>query len=153
MIPIDQMIPRGVYKIKCRNLSYGVWNPNDKGFIGIREKFGDRFLFTEYHYDTGVPYGTVREAEFVSMLPDHILLAERECFECGIPMFYDGQEKLPHGPSLGKANWRNEIPSQLGQPCTEKYVISYTPLFDHLDLIENSPLQRIIDRSLGITQD
>jgi hypothetical protein len=36
-----------VYEIRCRNLLYGVFDGN-RGFIGIREKFGYRYLFTEY---------------------------------------------------------------------------------------------------------
>lgn len=58
---IEDCIARRVYKIRCRNLPYGVWNGKD-GFIGIRLQFDDRYLFTEYHWDTGAPYGTVREA-------------------------------------------------------------------------------------------
>ena len=27
------------------------------GFIGIREKFGSKYLFMEYHYETGAPFG------------------------------------------------------------------------------------------------
>jgi len=42
----------------CRNLSYGVYDGKE-GFIGIREKFGHEFLFTEYHFDQGPPFGTV----------------------------------------------------------------------------------------------
>ena len=59
-----QCIPRRVYQIRCRNLSFGVWNGKESpwaGFIGIREKFGSEYLFTEYHCDTGAPHGTVFE--------------------------------------------------------------------------------------------
>jgi hypothetical protein len=31
-----------------------------KGCMGKREKFGDWFLFTEFHWDTGAPFGTLR---------------------------------------------------------------------------------------------
>lgn len=51
-----------VYKLRCRNLSYGVWSSNNGGFIGIREKFGSRFLDTEYHWDVSEYHGTVAEA-------------------------------------------------------------------------------------------
>jgi hypothetical protein len=47
-----------VYKIGCRNLVFGVFDGHE-GFIGIRTKFGSRYLATEYHYDQGAPYGTV----------------------------------------------------------------------------------------------
>lgn len=57
-IPIERCIARRVYRIKSRNLSIGVYDGSG-GFIGIREKFGDRYLFTEYHWDQGPPFGTV----------------------------------------------------------------------------------------------
>ena len=62
VIPMAQCIPRRVYQIRCRNLSFGVWNGKESpwaGFIGIREKFGSEYLFTEYHCDTGAPHGTL----------------------------------------------------------------------------------------------
>lgn len=57
-VPLADCIPRRLYKIRCRNLDYGVFD-GKTGFIGIREKFGDLFLFTEYHHETGAPFGTV----------------------------------------------------------------------------------------------
>jgi len=48
-----------VYRIVSRNLSFGVYDKSVQGFVGIRTKFGDRYLFTEYHWDTGEPFGTV----------------------------------------------------------------------------------------------
>lgn len=47
-----------LYRLSSRNLSHGVFNEQTKGFVGIREKFGSTFLFTEYHWDTGPPHGT-----------------------------------------------------------------------------------------------
>ena len=57
-IPIAECTPGRVYQIQSRNLTFGVYDGNE-GFIGIREKFGHRYLFTEYHWDQGPPYGTV----------------------------------------------------------------------------------------------
>jgi len=57
-VPMDQCIKGRLYRIGCRNLSLGVYDGNE-GFIGIRHKFNSRFLFTEYHFDQGAPYGTV----------------------------------------------------------------------------------------------
>lgn len=48
-----------LYEVDCRNLTLAVYDGKG-GFIGIRQKFGDRYLFTEYHYDQGPPYGTVK---------------------------------------------------------------------------------------------
>lgn len=57
-IPMDRCITRRIYRIKSRNLRFGVYD-GQGGFIGIREKFSDRYLFTEYHWDQGPPHGTV----------------------------------------------------------------------------------------------
>jgi hypothetical protein len=51
-----------VYKLDCRNLSYGVYDGKG-GFIGIRTKFGSRFLDTELHWDADPHYGTVEAME------------------------------------------------------------------------------------------
>ena len=68
-LTIEECKHGGLYKISSRNLALGVYNEPSKGFIGIREKFGDEFLFTEYHWDTGEPFGTVQPREFLEMYP------------------------------------------------------------------------------------
>lgn len=49
-VPADDLEPGRAYRLKSRNLFVGFWEPERGGFIGVREKFGDRFLFTEYLY-------------------------------------------------------------------------------------------------------
>ena len=61
-----------VYELHSRNLSIGVFNKADNGFIGIRYKFGSEYLFTEYHWDTGEPYGTVKPQKLIAALPEEI---------------------------------------------------------------------------------
>lgn len=84
---IDKLEPRRAYELKSRNLVVGFWNPRNKGFMGVREKFGDRYLFTEYHYDTGAPNGTampVRELDL--WLPEDVPFRENlelACQLCG----------------------------------------------------------------------
>lgn len=68
-IPLSECRHGGLYRIDARNFSLGVFNEHLQGFIGIREKFFDYFLFTEYHWDTGAPYGTVSPLEFLEMCP------------------------------------------------------------------------------------
>jgi hypothetical protein len=65
-----------LYRINSRNLSLGVFDGKG-GFIGIREKLGARYLFTEYHEDTGPPYGTVTVLEKLRPFPETI-----PCEEC-----------------------------------------------------------------------
>lgn len=73
---MDQCVPRRLYEIGSRNLVLGVFD-GDKGFIGIREKFRHEFLFTEYHWDSGPPFGTVHSVEDTGIdLPEEIALSE-----------------------------------------------------------------------------
>lgn len=62
-IPLEACRHGYLYKIWSRNLTFGVYNEKSKGFIGIREKFGYEYLFTEYHWDVGSPLGTVNPKE------------------------------------------------------------------------------------------
>ena len=56
------------------DLVVGVFIKDKAGFIGIREKFGSRYLFMEYHYDTGAPYGTAQPVKKFGLAPDDIPL-------------------------------------------------------------------------------
>ena len=75
-IPLSECKNGYVYKIHSRNLSIGVFNNKSNGFTGIRLKFRHEFLFTEYHWDTGAPFGTVKPKELLHKLPDDIELKE-----------------------------------------------------------------------------
>lgn len=77
-IKLSECKNRRVYRIHSRNLSFGVFD-GERGFIGIREKFNSLYLFKEYHWDTGPPFGTVRPLEDTQIdLPEEI-----ECSELG----------------------------------------------------------------------
>jgi hypothetical protein len=69
-IPLDECKDRELYRIHSRNLAFGVFNITTKGFVGIREKFGDYYLCTEYHYETGAPYGTAYPKEKLGLMPE-----------------------------------------------------------------------------------
>ena len=68
-IPLDELKDGGLYRIYARNFSLGVYDLREQGFVGIRQKFTMVFLDTEFHWDTGVPYGTVKPIEFLEMCP------------------------------------------------------------------------------------
>ena len=53
-LPMDALQPGWVYLIFARNAHVGVWWPEKKGFLIPREKFEHRYLFVEYHADSGV---------------------------------------------------------------------------------------------------
>lgn len=49
-----------LYIIHARNSYLGIFNAEEKSFTISRHKFSLNFLFEEYHWDTGAPYGTVK---------------------------------------------------------------------------------------------
>lgn len=60
-----------LYKIIARNASYGIWIARRQAFAISRIKFGDNFIFEEYHYDcesfaTAQPTEELEEAPFGS---------------------------------------------------------------------------------------
>ena len=57
-IKLEDCVKGRLYRFRARNFNLGVFD-GKKGFIGIREKFGSRFLDTEYHWDADAHHGTV----------------------------------------------------------------------------------------------
>lgn len=68
-IPLAECQDGGLYRIFSRNLRFGVFVQEQQGFIGIRCKFDSYYLFTEYHWETGAPFGTVNPKQFLEMCP------------------------------------------------------------------------------------
>lgn len=75
MIALDDCKHGYIYLLNSRNLRIGVFNREVKGFVGIREKFGNRFLDIEYHWDTGAPFGTAQVEKDLGILPNDIVPA------------------------------------------------------------------------------
>lgn len=71
-LPKEELKVGGIYKLNSRNLLAGVWNGDL--FIGIREKFGYRYLDEESLWETN-SRGTARPLEYIGDVPDHIKLA------------------------------------------------------------------------------
>ena len=100
-LPKAECLHRRLYRLHSRNLRYGVYNQEKGGFIGLRTKFDSTFLFQEYHWDNGPPYGTVKPLEdLLVTLPDHILLRERLpgylCIHCSRPLKDEHNDKYRH---------------------------------------------------------
>jgi len=75
-IPMSECIFRRVYQIDSRNLSYGVYDGKG-GFIGIRTKFNNKYLFTEFHYEASKDFGTVNGHVDISInVPENIPICE-----------------------------------------------------------------------------
>tara|TARA_B100000315_G_C14547985_1_gene574240 strand:- start:1294 stop:1803 length:510 start_codon:yes stop_codon:yes gene_type:complete len=49
-----------LYKIFARNAYLGIWIKDNKSFVISRHKWGRNYLFEEYHWDTGEPFGSVK---------------------------------------------------------------------------------------------
>lgn len=74
--PMDECVKGRIYRIRARNFRLGVYD-GAGGFIGIREKFGQLFLDTEYHWDADKLHGTVAAAEDTGIdVPPGIIVAE-----------------------------------------------------------------------------
>ena len=58
------------YKIVTRNAYVGIWLENKKAFLISRYKVGPYpYLFFEYHWDIGEPYGTVKPLKLIEKCP------------------------------------------------------------------------------------
>jgi len=74
-ISLDECEDRAIYSLFARNLSVGVFYKEKKGFIGIREKFGEEYLFIENHWDIGAPFGSAKPLEKIGMASDDVVVA------------------------------------------------------------------------------
>jgi len=90
MIKLEQLQRGTVYRLQSRNLECGVWNGED-GFIGIRTKFGLRFLDMEIHWGLSKTFGTAQALETMGTIPESISLnisLGTECGNCHKPVNY-----------------------------------------------------------------
>lgn len=91
MIPKAECKNRKLYRIHSRNLRLGVFREESGGFFGLRTKFGDTYVFEEYHYQNEA-YATVAPLEELPEdLPADIALTETlgtVCEKCGQPAEY-----------------------------------------------------------------
>lgn len=143
MIPMDECEKGVIYRLHSRNLTLGVYDGNT-GFIGIREKFGSRYLFTEYHYDSGPPFGTVTPLAEVDIVPKEIELVEGHsiCRICEEP------EPI-HDPDRGNETgvyWRHAS----GRDDHGAWAVYATnrPLFDLLNRLQQ--IEVINDRIVAL---
>lgn len=59
-----------LYRISARNGRYGIFVKELASFTLSRVKWGDNYLFDEYHYDTGAPFGTVLPLKEIEKAPN-----------------------------------------------------------------------------------
>lgn len=103
----DELAKGGVYKLQSRNLTVGVYDGNE-GFIGIREKFGDEYLFTEYlcreQGGTKIPLDTVRVLGQIGRVSEFNPLCEYYglvCKNCGKGAWKDEGGTYPTNEHCG----------------------------------------------------
>ena len=58
-----------MYLIDARNAFIGIYSKKEKAFTISRHKFGRNYLFDEYHWDIGAPFGTVHPLKEVGQAP------------------------------------------------------------------------------------
>jgi hypothetical protein len=142
---MEDLIKGRVYYTYCRNLDYCVWD-GEGGFIGIREKFGDRFLDTEYHYVYSAHHGTVSYARDLGIdLPDDIPATESlgtQDSKSGRWLRYEEDPEYLKNPSIDKKRgWYVFIDT--GERCPPYPEISQCrvgndALFEFIQHISNS---------------
>jgi len=59
-IALEKCVDGHLYRIDARNGHYGMFSKATGGFTLARTKFSEVFLFEEFHWDTGPPFGTVK---------------------------------------------------------------------------------------------
>jgi len=69
-IKIPDLKEGHLYQIEARNASYGIWIADEEGFAISRIKFGDNFMFVEYHWDcqsfaTARPINLIEQSPFI----------------------------------------------------------------------------------------
>lgn len=67
---IEQMQTGMAYSIWARNAYTGIWLPDRQGFLITRYKIHPKpYLFVEFHWDTGEPYGTAKPLRPLEICP------------------------------------------------------------------------------------
>jgi len=61
-----------LYFILARNSKVGVYNEKTRGFIISRHKFGNNYLFEEYHWDYNETFGTTKPILEIEKCPHNI---------------------------------------------------------------------------------
>lgn len=139
-IPLADLQDRHIYRIVSRNLGIGVFRAESSGYIGIREKFHDHYLFEEYDYLTGGSFGTATPLEDLGVLPDDIEATETVelgCTNCGGDIQY--HEELRGELNKETREW-SSWPWVCENGCTKDangHHVSgsrgtYKPLFEYL---------------------
>ena len=83
---------RKLYRLDARNIRIGVFHP-EQGFIGIRTKFGNRFLDSENHWDAP-EFATAMPLEVIGELPPEIHCSTIAIDDAGEPIYGKANDEL-----------------------------------------------------------
>ena len=142
LVPKEECLPRGVYEIYSRNLVVGVYRPETGGFIGIREKYGSFYLFEEYHWENGPPYGTVKPFRLITMLPEDIEVKTNMgtlCDKCNKPTEWKADIDKETGAVLSMGKWYYKDTDE--EICGSPVGVSNKKLLDFLKEIEEKEIK------------
>lgn len=134
-LKLEDCVRGGVYRLACRRLLLGVFD-GEAGFVGIRCKANDRFLFTEYHWDYDGPYGTVKPLELLGMLSSDVetrVEAPHLCHGCGREVEFNRDFGVATPPGSPWTHVEDGTPMESDEwPAHDVY----RPLFDFLAKME-----------------
>ena len=68
-LKVEELKSGYLYRIRARNGTVGVWNPDKGEFVLSRYKFHDNFMFGEIHWDLSDSFGTVKPWEELEKSP------------------------------------------------------------------------------------
>lgn len=124
-IKIPDLKERHVYRIHSRNLDFGIYytRGSDHGFLGIREKFKSKYLFTEYHWD-GESFATVRPLYLIEKVPDSFVIKESlgtECYNCKVNVDWTTEKKWVH---LNQTSCQDAYPVSIQNKEVFDYLMS-----------------------------
>ncbi len=57
------------YKLEARNFNWGIYDKTCRGFVSIREKSGQHYLFLELHWDADKEFGTAKPIRKLEKCP------------------------------------------------------------------------------------
>jgi len=131
-IPLEDCVKGRLYRFASRNFNLGVFD-GDKGFIGIREKFGSRYLSTELHWHADENFGTVWDIHDLGIdLPSEVPLLER--MPGSLDQTTGRMVAFDKPVAEGGKGWyftdTGEPAGEAARPCT----IANRALFDWLDV-------------------
>ena len=68
-LKVEKLKPGYLYRIKARNGTVGIWDPDKGEFVLSRYKFGSNFTFGEIHWDLSDSFGTAKPWEELEKSP------------------------------------------------------------------------------------